>query len=193
MVHGSIMVKYKRLGLIATLLVLLSFQVVWSFGITEPLPVGLKLLRGDTQRFYFQIQAVTSPDKLACTYSISGMDPLVVNFDKDSVVVDAGEIVNIYGTISVPDTAPVKTYNSQVTVNCAPSVELKDTSGSFLQQSNVVRFNVNVVEALEERKTETIPEEQPEVSYIPTFTILVIIIAIIAIVYWFIAKRKKKK
>jgi len=187
------MFKYEKLSLITTLLILLSFQAVWSFGITEPLPVGLKLLRGDSQRFFFQIQAVSSTNKLECTYTITGMDPLIINFDQDSVTVDAGGVENVYGTVTVPETAPVKTYSGQVMVNCAPPIGAQEGTGSRLQQSMAVQFNLNVVGALEERKTETIPEEQPKVSYIPTFTILVIIIAIIAIVYWFISKRKKKK
>jgi len=186
------MLKYKKLSLIATLLVLLSFQVVWSFGITEPLPVGLKLLRGDAQRFFFQIQAVSSTDKLECTYSITGMDPLIISFDKNSVTVDAGGVENVYGTVTVPETAPIKTYGGQVMVNCAPSIGAQEGTGSRLQQSMAVQFNINVVGALEERKVETISEEQPKTSYVPTFTILIVIILVIVIGYWFFTKNRKK-
>ena len=79
-------------------LLLLSFQVVRGLGVTRPIPVNLKLLRGDTARFYFQIQAVTSSIDQVCTYSVSGLEPLQVNFDEKSVTVEAGKIKNIYGT-----------------------------------------------------------------------------------------------
>ncbi|MDI6826521.1 MAG: hypothetical protein QMD36_05060 [Candidatus Aenigmarchaeota archaeon] len=182
--------NFGKFGLIIFLTLLMTIQTVSSLGVTQPIPIDLKLLRGDAARFYFEIQA-TMDSKQYCTYSVTGLDPLVISFDKKEVVVNAGDIKNIYGTVSVPIDAPIKTYDGTLIVSCKPHVEL-EASGSVIQQTMGVKFVIDVIEKLEERVVREIPEkEKPKVS--PLSLILLIIVLILSIVGFYLTRKKERK
>ncbi|MCX6822202.1 MAG: hypothetical protein NTW30_05500 [Candidatus Aenigmarchaeota archaeon] len=163
---------------------------VTSIGVTQPIPVGLKILRGTTAKFYFQIQALKD-SKQSCTYSATGLDPLVITLDENKATVDEGTIKNVYGTVSVPNDAPIKTYTGMVIVSCAPFTGAnEDFSGSVVKQTTGANFIINVVEHLEEQPVIPIPEkEKPKAS--PIILVLIIIVLILAIVGFYFSRKKK--
>lgn len=200
---NKIIKTIMKFSLLIFLLLLIIFQYVKSIGVSEPSPVGLELSRGDSARFDFQIAAVTSNLKQSCTYSINGLEPLIISFDEETVIVDAGGVKDVYGTFYVPEDAPIKRYNGKLTARCQPIVE---EAGSFIQQSISVNFNIDVIgeeaeeitSTLEEVKTE-IPEEEkpeklhlllPEKSY---FLLLSMIAVILIIIFYYWSERKKKE
>jgi hypothetical protein len=186
--------RISNFGLVLLLTLLVSIQAVQSLGVTRPIPMDLKLLRGDSARFYFQIQAVMEGNKQSCSYSVSGIEPLVVTFDEKNAVVKAGEIQNIYGTISVPNNAPIKTYNGDLTVSCAPSIE-GEVSGSVIHKTMIVPFTASVVETVGERSIRQIQEEEkPAIPSLTIYTIIILIILIVSIgVSYLFGKKNKEK
>ncbi len=163
----------------------LSFQVVKGLGVTRPIPVDLKLLRGDSARFYFQIQARTSATPQVCSYSVTGMDPLIITFDEESVTVDAGEIKNVYGTITAPSDTPFKSYEGQLLVTCKPQVGFEGASGSVIQQNMGVKFTAEVVATLPKGPTTMIYKPStPTIPSVSVLGIIIIVIAVIGIYYW---------
>ena len=186
--------KISKFGLMLFLIMLMSIHTAYSLGVTRPIPMDLKLLRGDSARFYFQIQAVMESNKQSCSYSVSGINPLVISFDEKEAVVNAGEIKNVYGTVSVPNNAPIKTYEGELTVSCSPRVE-GGISGSVIHKTLIVPFTASVVEKTEERAIREIPEkEKPAIPSLTMYAIiiLVILIVIVGVSYLFSKKKKKK-
>jgi hypothetical protein len=184
----------SKFGLILFLTILMSIETVWSLGVTRPIPMDLKLLRGDSARFYFQIQNVMELNKQSCSYSVSGVEPLKIIFDEKEAIVNVNEVQNVYGTISIPDNSPIKTYSGDLTVSCRPYAE-GESSGSVIHKTLIVPFTASVVEKTEERAIRTITE--PKKPAIPSLTmyaiiILVILIAIVGVSYLFSKKKEKK-
>jgi len=185
-------IKIEKFILLAFLSLILSIQIVKSLGVTSPMPVGLRLLRGDTARFYFEIQATTSSDKLTCKYNANGLDPLVVTFDENETILDAGTYKGIYGTVTVPVDAPIQTYNGGLTLSCAPYNEVKGFSGSIIYNNVNTRFPVSVVLEKEERAAPNPPVpviEKPKSS--PILLVLIIIILVLAIIGFYLSRKKK--
>ncbi len=187
--------KIRKFGFILLLTLLMSIQTAWSLGVTRPIPMDLKLLRGDSARFYFQIQAVMESNKQSCTYSVSSsVNPLVIIFDEKTAVVNAGEIKNIYGTISVPNDASINNYEGDLTVSCAPYVE-GELSGSVIHKTLIVPFTVSIVGNVEERDIRVIPEkEKTAIHSLTIYAIIILLILIVSIgVSYFFSNKNKKK
>jgi len=192
MVINMKMIKIEKFILLVLVLSLFSLQSVKSLGVSRPLPIDLRLLRGDTARFTFQIQAVTSADKLSCTYRPTALDPIVITFDQNEAIVDAGTLKDIYGTISVPNDAPIKLYNGNLELTCGPYVEVKDFSGSIIHQTINVMFPIEVVLQKEQRIAREIPLPEIEKSKAsPIILVLIIIVLTLAIVGFYMSKKKK--
>jgi hypothetical protein len=190
-VVGDIMIlELRKLTFIIFLTVLLSIQIVSSLGLTRPTS-GINLLRGDSTQFSFQIQAVTSTEDQSCTYSMSGLDPLIITFDENQVIVKAGEIKNVYGTVSIPDDAEIKKYTGEITVKCKPQVE--GVSGSLIQRTMISDFSVSVVGTEEERETRSVPKEKVTAPLYNFPMILLIIVVMILVVGVYLWTEKKKK
>lgn len=188
-----------KFSLLVFLFLLIIFQNVKSIGVSEPSPVGLKLSRGDSARFDFQISSVTSKIKQSCSYSITGLDPLVITFDEEGVIIDSGGVKDVYGIFSVPEDASIKRYNGILTAHCQPQVE---EGGSFIQESISVAFHIDVigeegeVTSKEEVTPEIQEEQKPEKLHLSllekSYFLLIFAMAVILIIsfyYWF--KRKK--
>jgi len=185
---------FYKFGFFTVLILLLSLTPVRSISVGQPLPPFIKLLRNDVGRFFFRISADSSSD-LICTYSVSGLEPLDITFDEEQVIIKSGIESSVYGSISVPADAPIKTYNGNLEVSCEPIIKEK-ISGSMIKQSMTTVFELSVVESLEERVAPSIPEKEKPTSAIPTsvvFTIIIIVIPVIGVGYWFIKRGKKKK
>ncbi len=180
----------KIYKLIPILFILLSFQTVFALGVTRPVPHDVELMRGESADFTFQIQAVTSTEKIFCVYSLSGMGPLEVKFDSDEVIVDAGSKKDVYGTVTVPEDTVFDTYSGTLSVSCG-AVQGEDVSGSQVKSTiGGSPFSVNVVEV----RGKGIKEIRPEEKGISTEIIFLIIITVILIIgaYYWLNKPKKK-
>lgn len=132
-------------GLIIVLVFFLSFQGVHALAVTQPMPSDLTLKRGDTIPFKFEIQAITSVEDQVCTYSVNGLNPLKITFDKEQAVIDAGKILEIYGAIDVPLYAPAKDFEGKLNVNCRPLIEARGVS--VITQATEIPFSARVVES----------------------------------------------
>lgn len=171
-----------------TIIFLLSFNYVRSIGVGQPLPIGLKLLRGDKTRFFFTIFATGSSVKQSCTYSVSGLEPLVISFDEKEVIVEANGERKVYGTITVPQDAPIKNYEGTLFVSCKPIIEM-GVSGSVIRQTMNVPFSLSVVEKPTERVAPPVTKEEKGLNLLLISSIIVVVI--IVTIYWFSRKRLK--
>jgi len=183
----------KKIKIVLSLLISIffSFQITNVLGVTQPILEKNTMLKGDSSRFYFEIQAVGYTYKQSCIWSLNGMDPLKVNFDETSVIVDAGEIKKVYGTVSVPADTPTKTYNGWLSVTCEPYVEV--SGGSSIKKTTNVPFVVNVVEVIgkqAEQKLPTEEEQKPTIHLLPILAIIILVILVICLVYWLNKKKK---
>lgn len=185
-----------KIGFFIVLALLFSFKTVNPIGVGQPMPVDFKLLRNDEGRFLFYVFGVGSTSRLSCSYSVAGLDPLVVTFDEEKVFVEPGGEKISRGSISVPGDAPIKSYSGNLQVTCEPMIEMEGATGSVIKQSMTVPFLVSIVEKLEEREAPRIPEEEkptPVISTSAIFTIIIIVILVIGVGYWFSKKVKKKE
>ena len=170
--------------------VLLTFQVVSSLGVTQPILEKETMLKGENSRFYFEIQAMGVSTKQSCACSFSGLDPLQVTLNETTPLVDANTIKKIYGTVSVPSNVELKTYTGKLIVSCQPYEETG--GGSSIKRTTNVPFVVNIVESIEKRTEQKLPEpeQKSSISLLPIFIIIILVILVICIVYWFNKKKK---
>lgn len=192
-------VKIGKIGLIV-FLTLLTIPIVRSLGITGAIPSDLRMMRGDTAEFKFQVQAVSSASDISCTLYTQDFEPLIFNFKENPIVVTAGTSKYVYGTIRVPNDADIKTYYGKIFSKCSPIMESEEIYGSVITQTMGTKFNLAVVATEAERKIrpitkETPTEEIPEISTSVVITILIIIIAVlvVGVYYWIGRSRKGKK
>jgi len=183
---------YWCVFLVATIGVLFNVQIVQSIGVTRPVPYDIELMKGESAGFTFEIQAVTSTERLLCTYSISGLDALEINFEEDDATVDAGSIKNVYGTITAPVGAEIKTYSGHLSVSCGPVVEGAGSGSVVKTTVGGSPFNIKVVEVREKGIREISPPPGPGIDY-TTILIAVLIIIIVIIVLYYNFKAKKGK
>lgn len=183
---------YWCILLVITLGILFNAQLAQSLGVTRPVPYDIELMRGESAGFTFQIQAVTSTERLLCSYSISGLESLEIDFEEEEAVVDAGSIKNVYGTITVPEGFEIKTYNGRLSVSCG-AYSPEDVSGSAVRTTiGGSAFNIKVVEVRDSDIRKIEPPAKP-VDYTTIIIALAIIIIIVAagVYYWFRKSRKK--
>ena len=175
--------KEFGVGFFLTLVTIIG--IVSSLAITQPMPPNLRMLPGDTARFVFQVQAPFSKVKQSCKLSVSSIDPLKVNLDETSIILNAGETKKIYGTVSVPTNAPVNTYKGKIMVACRPYVTKEELSGSVISNTRGVDFVVNVVKTLGERNIPPVSEaKKPTIPSLSILGAVLIVVAIVGIYYW---------
>jgi len=177
----------KKIFAMSFVFLLLLSSSVFALGVTAPVPKNMELLRGETSVFEFEIQAVTSTDDMSCAYSIDNMSPLSVTFASNEVVVRAGTIEKVYGTVAVPADAPYNSYSGEIIVSCG--AVLTTEGGSDVRTSiGGSMLNVNVVEFREEiKKTATVSQTMS------TELLLLIILIIIIVGAYYLKKKKTKK
>ncbi len=173
----------------AVLIIILS-QIVFA-GVTNPLPAELNLLPGESGRFKFQIQTVTSDYNLSCDYSLEEKSPLNIEFDSDEIVVPAGTIEDIYGTVDVPDELDYGTYEASFCISCEPTS--KKAGASVKIDTCDLPIKVNVVSG-REKENMYVPPKPVNRTFIIVITILVFLI-ITGMIYFFskLSKKPKKK
>ena len=174
----------------ALLAIMLTLQNVQALGVTRPIPYDVQLQNGEKAGFVFEIQAVTSQETQLCSYSITGLDPLQVTFDESEAIVNAGDIREVYGTVTVPSNAEIKTYSGRLTISCGAYTE-GQVSGSVVKTTvGGSPFSVKVVEVRTQDIREIAPPKAAGFDYL-TIIIIAAIIIIIAVIAVFMLKRKK--
>jgi len=173
--------------------VLLSLQTAWALGVTRPVPYDVQLMKGETAGFVFEIQAVTSSEKQLCTYGISGLEPLQVAFEESEATVDAGSIKNVYGTVTVPSNAEIKTYAGRLSVSCGAYTE-GQVSGSVVKTTvGGSAFNVKVVEVRSKDIRDVGPPAEAGFDYSTIIIIVAIIIIVIVVTSVYYKTRFSRK
>jgi hypothetical protein len=184
----------RKIALIgfAFLAVLLTMSSVQALGVTRPVPYDVQLQKGEEAGFVFEIQAVTSTEAQACSYSITGLSPLQVAFEQNETIVDAGSIKQVYGTVTVPESAEVKTYAGTLTVSCG-AYSPGQVSGSVVKTTvGGSSFNVKVVEVRSQEIRQVGPPAQAGFGY-TTIMIFILVITIIILLFILYKLKTSKK
>jgi len=182
--------RYEIISIIVILTFLFSVVSLEAIGVTRPVPHDIELMRGESARFVFEIQAVTSTEKVACIYSISDLGPLIIEFDEEEAIIDAGSIKKVYGTVSVHEDAEYKTYNGKLCVTCGVAMENEASGSSVKTTIGSSPFNINIVE-FRGKEIKQIDDKVQKKYYLEIIIIASILILIIGVCYHL--KHKKKK
>ena len=180
--------KFGKISIALVFMIMVSLSLVKAIGVTRPVPQDLELMRGESANFVFEIQAVTSTERTECTYSLTNMDPLIVEFKDDVVRIEAGEIEEVYGTVTVPEGTPFKTYSSELSVSCGGVTEGEETGSSVKTTIGSSPFSVRVVE-FREKDIKNVGEPEEGLPW----EIIIIVGSLIIISVFLYYKKKKKK
>ena len=131
----------RKIFLLIIFFSLVLFRSVNSQAVTEPLPKNLVVERGSSVEFHFQIQTINLKEKYECSYSVSGLEPLRVSFEENSVIIEPGKVKEIHGRIKAPFDAPSGEYTGKLSVSCKPLVKVK---GSLITQTTELKLPVEV-------------------------------------------------
>jgi flagellar basal body-associated protein FliL len=149
-------------------------------GVTNPLPSNIELLKGDSERFKFQIQALHSESDLICTYEFENENmAFSVVFDEDETLVPSGELKYVYGTVNLPKNIDFGTYSENFCVNCVPVTKTSGT-GVVIKTCGLP-IKVNVVE---ERTRDNLYVPEKETNFKVIIGIIVIVLILLAIVLY---------
>jgi len=178
--------KCSKIGAILVFALLLNLQSVYSLGVTRPVPYDIELMRGESADFTFQIQATTSTNRILCSYSIAGLDPLEIEFEEPEALINAGSVKRVYGTVTVPDDASYKDYRGKLSVSCgAVSEGGEGISGSIVMTTiGDSPLNVKVVEIRGEEIREITRPELEAPPYLMIIAIIIVIISVIGVLYY---------
>lgn len=160
-------------------------------GVTNPLPTELNLEKGETGRFKFQVQTITSNQELFCVPSFPDNSQLEVNFDEEEIIAPAGGIKEVTGDVKVPSDATFGSFEQRFCISCTPT---SGESGTAVKIDTCdLPIKVNVVP--EERReygleNMTIPEK-PCPLWLKTLIIAAIIIFIALLAHHFLKRHKK--
>lgn len=158
-----------------------------SAGVTNPLPTELDLLKGESGRFKFQIQTISSEQEVICTYHFSNEAPFSVEFDEEQVTVPAKSVKEVYGTVRVPRSLDLGTYQQEFCVSCDPT---EDSAGASVQVETCnLPITVNVVQE-REKDNMNIPSNP---SFLGIILVAIIIISIAALAFYLFERKQYHK
>jgi len=103
-----------------------------------------------------RIQAVQEPVDLSCTPYVEEFEPLGIAFKETTVIVESGKIRDVWGILTVPNNAEIKTYEGRVRATCEPITSGEEVSGSTITKSPGSRWSLSVVATAAERNVPTI-------------------------------------
>ncbi len=175
--------------IIIILAVLLIVQAV-NAGVTNPLPSEIELLKGESARFKFQIQAIADPETVICSMSLDDSTNLIISFDEDEVLVEGGTIKEVYGTVTAPRGLTYGNYSGSFCISCdrtegAPGVSVKINTCDL-------PINVAVVKQ-RTRQNMNIPEKPFPILLAAFIAAIAVIVLLLMIILLLILKRKKDK
>lgn len=185
----------KRI-IIWILSLLIIAQIAYA-GVTNPLPTELNLLQGESGRFKFQIQTIASNQEIECISSLAGESPLIIEFDPAEIIVPAGTVREVRGTVTVPQNLEFGTYEEEFCISCSPT---QGTAGAAVKIDTCdLPIKVNVVQERTRENMFIPPKPFPLIWKVIIISAVLIIIALIWLYLWerkhHIKKlvRKKKK
>lgn len=158
----------KTIAYLAILLILSSAALA---GVTNPLPTELNLKPGESGRFKFQIQTVASNQELNCRYYLTEASVLSVKFDPAEIVVPAGTVREVYGTVKASRSLDYGAYAEKFCISCFPT---SSPSGAAVAVETCdLPIKVNVVE-----------ERAKDNMYVPPkpFSAVLLLIVVLGIV-----------
>lgn len=156
---------------------MLNVQTAHALAIAQPFPSNVTIKRGESLPFSFQIQALTSKEDQLCTYSLNGLTPLQISFEKKETIVEAGNKMNVFGTLEVPSNAPIKSYMGELVINCKPNIP--SIGVSLVGQVTQFPFYVKV-------------ERSEKAGDGKNFFPLLIFVLVLVVLLWLIKSRKKE-
>ncbi len=168
--------------------ILMIAQIAYA-GVTNPLPTELNLFRGETGRFKFQIQTVASNQELECLFYLSEESPLQVTFDPATIIVPAGTVRDVYGSVFVPRDLKFQTYEENFCISCAPTEGAAGTSVKI--ETCDLPIKVNVVQ--ERTRDNMFVPPRPFPLYLKILIGAGVLIAIIIVIYLIRKLLGKKK
>lgn len=161
-------------------------------GVTNPLPAEIELLKGESGRFKFQIQAIAHEETVECSYSMENPESsLKVSFDEPSTIVQAGTVRDVYGTVKAPRSLDFGEYTEYFCVNCRA---ISPPPPGAQVQINVCSLPINVNVVKERTKDNMyIPEKPLPALFYPMITALAVILILIAIIVILLLKKRKRE
>lgn len=176
----------KKIIFLLALLVLSSFALA---GVTNPLPTELNLEQGESGRFKFQIQTVASNQELSCNYYLTNEEKnFDVRFDPDNIIVPAGTVREVYGTVKVPRNLAYGNYVEEFCISCYPTDS--PTGAAVAVETCGLPLNVNVVE---QRTTENMNVPPKPLELTLMLIVLAGIVAVGVFGYSYLQHRKDSR
>ena len=170
--------------------ILIVAQIVYA-GVTNPLPTELNLFKGESGRFKFQIQTVASNKELECSYALAEESPLIVEFDPATIVVPAGTVRDVYGTVTVPGDLDFGTYEENFCISCKPTA---GQAGTAVQIDTCdLPIKVNVVSERARDNMYVPPKETPFPWQIIVIASVILVIIALSVIYVWGKRRLLKK
>lgn len=158
----------KKINLLLIFILLLPVVLA---GVTNPLPTELELLKAEEGRFKFQIQNLNRPVPISCEFELQGDSPMKIEFDDDSVIVDANSKQDFLGTVKAP-----KTYGRYVQEFCVRCIPVDEASGASVRiDSCGLPVAINVV------SSRTIENMTVENILTQTWAIALVLVAVLAL------------
>jgi hypothetical protein len=167
--------------LILLVLMLIGVQVAFA-GVTNPLPTELNLLEGESGRFKFQVQAITSEQDLECTSSLKENSVLLVDFDPETIVVLAGTVKDIYGTVEVPKELGFGTFEENFCISCKPVTGM--TGAAVMVETCNLPIKVNVVAERTRDNMYIPPKPFPLMTLVVIVVVGVLLLTIVFLYIW---------
>lgn len=161
-------------------------------GVTNPLPTEIELLKGESARFKFQIQAVAHPYAVRCTYSLEEEPIFRVSFDSAETIVEGGKTKDVYGTVTAPRKLDYGGYSATFCVSCK-DIQTPPQPGANVEILTCgLPININVVKE-RTRENMFVPPKPREPLFMPFVGAVIIIIILLMIILYFLIKNRKKE
>jgi len=121
-----------RLMLFLVLVLLLVNFVVADT--TFPVPHLVKMDKGDTAEFVFQVQNIRSTNDVSCGYEVQENPGFEINFEEEETLVSAGKRKNVKLEVRVPVLMEYGNYTARFCVHCKPLID--DFGGATVRRSD---------------------------------------------------------
>ena len=162
-----------------------------SYGVGWPVPQIIELTRGESGRLYFSIDAHAHGNDLLCVYPLDKKSPLIIEFDNNETTVEAGKIVRVHGTITVPSNLVDGLYEETFCLDCndvslSGGTAVKSVHCGVPIRASVVSARTKVNEYVPAKPT---PLKKPFPIFLVAISSAVIILLIVYLIY---RQRKKK-
>lgn len=171
-----------------------SSAVYSAIGSTFPPDVELK--PGQSDRFKFEIQAVSHPNDVECSYNLDNKEDLFYAvFDRQGPVeIKAGGTFVVTGTVAVNETAEPGIRKRDIEVSCKDIIDSVGQSASAAFGVYRVSLNVNIVDERTRGNVYVVPApKKPLLTGTMIAGIAAALIVLIILIAVIVLKKKKKQ